>query len=385
MNKHLNGGKDNLNKVQNENFNKDISVNTNESKSEKAEKISGAIGALSEKTVSDTDRKRKLAADKTKKTAYAEAAGIWRAKKIWIPAVSAAACGAIVLGTVFGSGILKNNDMSGSIVHNSDISEHNLPQDSADTSVSEFFDSGFDMGYGHENTGSDTADAEKNAGNGDTDKNILNSGVLSHEDIKKAFGIESPGMLDMSEYTETLNQAEYPFSTPYPIYMYGVTEKLGISNAEWWNYEDSLLEAWTSERKERFDADEALDSNALNEFNGKTANIFLKNSEGENRVYSPANIYLAFSMLAELTDGESRNQLLSLTGFDGMEDLRKQASNLWKSLYCNDGINAAVLANSLWLQNGLDVNTETVNRLADEYYASVFRGDLGSAETSEGL
>lgn len=41
---------------------------------------------------------------------------------------------------------------------------------------------------------------------------------------------------------------------------------------------------------------------------------FLSGAGEENAVLSPVNIYMALAMLAELTDGESRAQLLDLIG-----------------------------------------------------------------------
>ena len=55
---------------------------------------------------------------------------------------------------------------------------------------------------------------------------------------------------------------------------------------------------------------------------------FLSGAGEENAVLSPVNIYMALAMLAELTDGESRAQLLELIGIDSVEALREQALKL---------------------------------------------------------
>ena len=49
---------------------------------------------------------------------------------------------------------------------------------------------------------------------------------------------------------------------------------------------------------------------------------FLSGSQDENQVYSPVSLYLALTMLAELTDGASRQQILDLLGQDTVETLR---------------------------------------------------------------
>ena len=47
--------------------------------------------------------------------------------------------------------------------------------------------------------------------------------------------------------------------------------------------------------------------------------MFLGGKEGENAAYSPVNVYMALAMLAELTDGASRQQILDLLGSDSLE------------------------------------------------------------------
>lgn len=112
---------------------------------------------------------------------------------------------------------------------------------------------------------------------------------------------------------------------------------------------------------------------------------FLAGSDGENAVCSPVNVYLALAMLAETADGDSRQQILDLMGADSVEALRVQAGQVWNAHYCNDGAATCILANSLWLDQGLHYKEETVRTLADSYYASTFQGDLGSPEMNEAL
>ena len=108
-------------------------------------------------------------------------------------------------------------------------------------------------------------------------------------------------------------------------------------------------------------------------------------SAEENTVLSPVNIYLALAMLAETAEGNSRQQILDLIGLDSIEALRKQAEQVWRANYWNDGLSTSVLASSLWLSDGLSYNESVVNTLAESYYASVFRGQMGSPELNNTL
>lgn len=118
-----------------------------------------------------------------------------------------------------------------------------------------------------------------------------------------------------------------------------------------------------------------------------TAKQFLSGGEGENRVYSPLNIYMALALLAETTAGESRDQLLDLLGADTIEDVRALARDLWLDNYRDDGQTASVLANSMWLNDAFDGRyvQGTLDRLADDYYASAFSGKPGTPEYDQAL
>src|SRR5699024_6557756 len=91
------------------------------------------------------------------------------------------------------------------------------------------------------------------------------------------------------------------------------------------------------------------------------------------------------AMLAELTDGNSRQQILDLVGADSIEDLRTQANAVWNGQYRNDGATTSILASSLWLNEDVSFVEDTMKRLADTYYASSYQGEMGSQELNKAL
>lgn len=140
-----------------------------------------------------------------------------------------------------------------------------------------------------------------------------------------------------------------------------------------WSLEN--LDAWRAE----WDVRNATTDTAL----AQLKNFFTDSSEifmsgTENKLWSPANAYIGLAMLAEITASNSRQQILDLFGADSIETLRTQVSAIWESVYTNNGNEISTLANSLWLENGLNYNQETMDALAYHYYASVYQGDLGS-------
>ena len=105
----------------------------------------------------------------------------------------------------------------------------------------------------------------------------------------------------------------------------------------------------------------------------------------ENRVCSPLNVYMALAMLAAVTDGASRGQILSALGADSLEQLQLRAAQLWQENSWDDGMVTSLLANSLWLRDGYEYNEETLKKLGEEFFASAFSGEMGSEDYNKQL
>lgn len=110
--------------------------------------------------------------------------------------------------------------------------------------------------------------------------------------------------------------------------------------------------------------------------------VLLGRGEG-NMVCSPLNIYMALAMLAETTGGDTQTELLTLLDADNIDALRTQSSLIWNAHYRDDDTAVTTLANSLWLDSEFDFDRNTVDTLAESYYASVYRGDLGTEKMDE--
>jgi serpin B len=142
---------------------------------------------------------------------------------------------------------------------------------------------------------------------------------------------------------------------------------------------EKKYDEWASYRREKRKAFNALDID-LNDFFGATIAEFLSGSNEKNVVYSPLNVYMALAMTAEMTDGESRAQILALLGENDIETLRHEANTVWNATYVDDGSKKALLASSLWLSDNIGFNQSTLDIIAENYYASAFRGTMGSKE-----
>lgn len=173
------------------------------------------------------------------------------------------------------------------------------------------------------------------------------------------------GSRDTAE--ETADGAE-PFALAQPVYpVMAAYPKDGGGD----------YEAWWADVKKQTDQPEGY-ADSLRAFFRESMREYLTGAGAENRAVSPVNIYMALAMLAETTGGESRAQILNLLGADSIDALRAQAGSVWNANYRDDGISKCVLANSLWLRDGAEYHQQTADALAQHYYTSVFRGEMGT-------
>lgn len=190
-----------------------------------------------------------------------------------------------------------------------------------------------------------------------------------HVNIATPGDIQSPGTLQL---THLVASPAYPEMVPCPNY---------ADYSDYSAYDDDLTKWEMGKWKQYNQPDGYADS--LDSFFKDSIQEFLTGEQ--NRAYSPLNVYLALAMLAETTDGNSQKQLLDLLGADSIEALRTQAGHVWNAHYCNDGQTTSLLANSLWLDEQYAFKNAGVQALADNYFASVFHGDLGSEPVDEDL
>lgn len=114
----------------------------------------------------------------------------------------------------------------------------------------------------------------------------------------------------------------------------------------------------------------------LTGFYKKTAAAFL--AEGKNGFCSPLDIYMALAMTAEAADGETRAEILYLLEADSIEELRDKTDRLYRASYRNNGAKGACIPSaSLWLNDGILYDADTLETLKSRYHASVFSGQMG--------
>jgi len=130
---------------------------------------------------------------------------------------------------------------------------------------------------------------------------------------------------------------------------------------------------------------EAGYADALDGFFAESIPLFLQGEAGENKVYSPVNVFMALAMLSEVTGGDTRQQLLDAIGVTDLQQLHVLANQVWRSNYSDDGAVTSILANSFWLADDFPYREEALQSLASNYYASSYQGKMGSKGYNKAL
>lgn len=116
----------------------------------------------------------------------------------------------------------------------------------------------------------------------------------------------------------------------------------------------------------------------LTDFYADIISEVLSDTEGENIVFSPLSIYMGLSMLAETANGTTSQQILDALNAESVEALRAQAHDIWNANYRDTGAVTSILASSIWLSDDVYYKEDTIKTISDNYYASVYRGDMTS-------
>lgn len=161
-----------------------------------------------------------------------------------------------------------------------------------------------------------------------------------------------------------LAEATYPEIPKYPVETeYADWEEYNLAYSEW-NEANQTLRNQPMDYKDGFD-----------DFFTESTRLIISDTNDTNIVYSPISLYMALGMTAEITDGNSRQQVLDVLNADDIDVLRSRSKSIWQANYMDDGMARCVLATSLWTNNQLSYHQNTIDSISDHYYASVYTGN----------
>ena len=183
--------------------------------------------------------------------------------------------------------------------------------------------------------------------------------------------------VDLAQYV--VKETAYPAYPAEPQY----EDYAGLTGEVNWDAYDAAYTEYREALQKLGKFDAAPDGGAVTAFAERTLGGIFRDSE--NRVYSPISLYAALAMLTEMTDGDTKQQVMDLLGAADSETLRQTVRDLWMSVYLDDGRSVCRLANGAFLRENADVKQEAVDALADWYYASSYRVPMGTEEADKAI
>ena len=129
--------------------------------------------------------------------------------------------------------------------------------------------------------------------------------------------------------------------------------------------------------------EDRVDTETLQRFSDETAAAFFIGDR--NAVYSPVSLYAALGMLTELTDGETKQQVMDLLGVSDSEALRQWTKALWQQLCYDEQDSALRLGNAAFLNENMAFHKEPLDVLAEDYYASSYQLPMGSKAADKAI
>lgn len=186
-------------------------------------------------------------------------------------------------------------------------------------------------------------------------------------------GAKTPQVPSVMPNRAEVVKANYPVQMQFP--------DAADYNDDWEKYNEQWELWWDDARQWR---DGSVGNDIMAPFLTEAVPELLTGTVG-NEVCSPVNIYMALAMLSEITHGNTRAELFQTLGVYSLEEMRENASKVWNTAYRNDGAVTSILASSVWLNENVEFVKETLDTLAQTYYASSYKGEMGSEDMNAAL
>ena len=184
---------------------------------------------------------------------------------------------------------------------------------------------------------------------------------------------------EISAKAEALAEAVYPRGAEgKEIYLQDVKDYYKMTDAQRREIDRAFFAAvkYSQDLLEQYGGN----GTAIEPFLERVMAATLNGAGGENALSAPLNLYFALAALSEAAAGETRQEILSALQAESIEELRDRSQKIWLANYYDDGIVRSSIGSSLWLRDDSDYRQEAVDAMAASYYASVYRGEMGSEE-----
>ena len=107
--------------------------------------------------------------------------------------------------------------------------------------------------------------------------------------------------------------------------------------------------------------------------------IKMLNQPNKNNVYSPISLYYALALLANVTDGNTKKEILNVLGLKD-DELLNRMNDLYKKFNINQDNGRLMLNSSLWFNENFSINDDKAKEIAEATNSAIRKGKMGTSE-----
>ena len=105
--------------------------------------------------------------------------------------------------------------------------------------------------------------------------------------------------------------------------------------------------------------------------------IKILNQPNKNNVYSPISLYYALALLANVTDGNTKKEILNVLGLK-VDELINRMNNLYKKFNINQDNGKLMLNSSLWFNENFNIDDDKTKEIAEVTNSTIRKGKMGT-------
>ncbi len=121
------------------------------------------------------------------------------------------------------------------------------------------------------------------------------------------------------------------------------------------------------------------DNTDYSSFLSKVVTGFLIRNKGTNAILSPLSIFHALAVMADLTEGNTQREILSVMGFSNISEVRNAISIQYRANLAHGGAEIKPAA-MLWFDKTVTLDHEKIQDMAKSVYTGTCQGRMSDAD-----
>lgn len=129
-----------------------------------------------------------------------------------------------------------------------------------------------------------------------------------------------------------------------------------------------------------------LFKDSIIDFSAKTISLLQSQTKEENVLYTPLNYYMTLSVLSQITEDETQDQLVKILDVKEVDLEKLQVIKDYVEIHGAKVVPGEVsIQNSIWMNQCVNCNNDVVNNAKKIFQSDIFRVDFSKKKTKESM